>query len=206
MSGGADAGWWAALCATRGYKMSRLASLVGAMIVGGACASSAAAQEITHQFVSPTFGGNAFNSSHLLAIAGAQRPDKKSTATGSQALTQGQLFAQQIQSRLLSALSSSLVEAITGSNPGTTGSFVVGDQTISFDRTLTQVTVTITDNNTGEVTTITVPVLNFNNSGGIVAPSALAQSAIPESPLTPGSLTTGSVLDSGPLSSPLLAP
>lgn len=171
------------------------------------CASygSAQAQELTYHFVSPTFGGNPFNSDHLLAIAGAQRPEKKQDPSQDPSLSESDQFAEQIKSRLLAALSSSLVEAITGSDPGTTGEFVVGDQTISFERTLNQITVRITDNNTGETTTIVVPVLNFsNNSSTQSLSSALASSQIPQSPLS-SPLTTGSVLDQGPLSSPLLA-
>jgi curli production assembly/transport component CsgF len=76
-------------------------------------------------------------------------------------LTPAELFARQLESRLLAALSSGLIQAITGAAPGTTGEFVLGDQRIVFERTLTEIKVTIFNDVTGEVTEITVPVLNF---------------------------------------------
>ncbi|MCD2324434.1 curli assembly protein CsgF [Sphingomonas sp. IC-56] len=128
--------------------------------------NAASAQEIVQRFVNPGFGGNPFNSDYLLGTATPQRPERKTEGSAAEELTEAQLFARQIQSRLLSALSSSLVEAITGSQPGTSGEFIVGDQTIGFERTLTEIRLTIRDNTTGEVTTIAVPTLNFNNNAG----------------------------------------
>ena len=62
-----------------------------------------------------------------------------------------------MQSRLLSALSSQIVDAIFGDNPQERGTISFGGQTISFVRGLTEITLTITDNATGEVTTIVIP-------------------------------------------------
>jgi curli production assembly/transport component CsgF len=120
-----------------------------------ATASSAAAQDITYQPIDPSFGGNPFNSAHLLGIANAQNDykDPKATTNSSQA----DIFARQLQSRLLSALSSQIVDAIFGDNPQESGTISFGGQTINFVRSLTEVTLTITDNDTGEVTTIVIP-------------------------------------------------
>lgn len=154
---------------------------------------AALGQELKHQFINPSFGGNPFNSDHLLGIATAQRPERERSAEEARQLTEGEQFARQIQSRLLSALSSSLVEAITGADPGASGEFAVGDQTIFFERTLTEIRLKITSADTGEVTEIVVPVLDFKSAAS--AASALnppAASAI-------GELTTSA----GPLSAPL---
>ena len=62
-----------------------------------------------------------------------------------------------MQSRLLSALSSQLVDAIFGENPQERGTISFGGQTISFVRGLEEVTITILNDETGEVTTIVVP-------------------------------------------------
>ena len=115
----------------------------------------ASAQDITYQPIDPSFGGNPFNSAHLLGIANAQNDykDPQSTANSSQA----DIFARQLQSRLLSALSSQIVDAIFGDNPQQSGTIKFGGQTITFNRSLTEVTLTITDDDTGEVTTIVVP-------------------------------------------------
>lgn len=138
-----------------------------------ALATPVSAQELKFEFRNPSFGGNPFNSDHLLATATAQRPPQKSSgADGTGELTEAQLFARQIQSRLLSALSSSVVEAITGSDPGTSGEFTVGDQKISFERTLSEIRLSIFDNSTGETTDIVVPVLTLNNANAAAASTA----------------------------------
>jgi curli production assembly/transport component CsgF len=115
----------------------------------------ASAQDITYKPVDPTFGGNPFNSSHLLGIANAQNKYKDPSSTNSQ--SQADIFARQLQSRLLSALSSQIVDAIFGENPQQHGTISFGGQTITFDRGLENVTLNITDDATGEVTTIVVP-------------------------------------------------
>lgn len=124
-----------------------------------AVASPAFAEDLVYQPINPTFGGNPFNSQHLLGIANAQNKfkDPDSTATGSQA----DIFARQLQSRLLSALSSQIVDAIFGENPQERGTIRFGDQTIDFVRGLDDVTLTITTGT--DVTTIVVPTfVNIN--------------------------------------------
>jgi curli production assembly/transport component CsgF len=49
------------------------------------------------------------------------------------------------------------VDAIFGDNPQDHGTIEFGGQTIEFVRSLEDVTLTITDDATGEVTTIVVP-------------------------------------------------
>jgi curli production assembly/transport component CsgF len=133
--------------------LGRAASVLAALACG--MAVPAAAQDITYQPVDPSFGGNPFNSAHLLGIANAQNDykDPKATTNSSQA----DIFARQLQSRLLSALSSQIVDAIFGDNPQESGTISFGGQTINFVRSLTEVTLTITDDDTGEVTTIVIP-------------------------------------------------
>lgn len=127
-----------------------------AVVAGGfILAAPASAQDLVYQPNNPTFGGNPFNSAHLLGVANAQNDyrDPSSTSNSSQA----DIFARQLQSRLLSALSSQIVDAIFGENPQERGTISFGGQTIQFVRGLEEVTLTITDNATGEVTTIIVP-------------------------------------------------
>lgn len=132
------------------------APIVAALaVVAAAYAAPAGAQDITYEPVDPTFGGNPFNSAHLLGIANAQNDYKDPAATTNN--SQADIFARQLQSRLLSALSSQIVDAIFGENPQESGTISFGGQTITFVRSLTEVTLTITDNDTGEVTTIVIP-------------------------------------------------
>jgi curli production assembly/transport component CsgF len=118
-------------------------------------ATPVVAQDITYQPVDPSFGGNPFNSAHLLGVANAQNKYKDPNASSSS--SQADIFARQLQSRLLSALSSQITDAIFGENPQQHGTISFGGQTIVFDRGLEDVTLTITDDDTGEVTTIVVP-------------------------------------------------
>jgi curli production assembly/transport component CsgF len=138
------------------FKRNRAAfAVLGTALSTILAAASASAQDVTYQPVDPTFGGNPFNSAHLLGVANAQNDykDPKAAANSSQA----DIFARQLQSRLLSALSSQIVDAIFGENPQQSGTIKFGGQTITFNRGLTDVTLTITNDDTGEVTTIVVP-------------------------------------------------
>lgn len=134
----------------------RQIGLLGAGGVALMLAAPASAQDLTYTPISPTFGGNPFNSSHLLGIAGAQNKftDPNSTTSNS---SQADIFARQLQSRLLSALSSQIVDAIFGEDPQQHGTITFGGQTIEFDRSLDDVTLNITDDASGEVTTIVIP-------------------------------------------------
>ncbi|WP_305098076.1 curli production assembly/transport component CsgF [Croceibacterium aestuarii] len=115
----------------------------------------AAAQDMVYQPIDPSFGGNPFNSAHLLGIANAQNDYKDPNARSTN--SQADIFARQLQSRLLSALSSQIVDAIFGDNPQQSGTISFGGQTIDFSRGLEDVTLNITNDETGEVTTIVIP-------------------------------------------------
>lgn len=134
-------------------RFNRPAAL-GAAVIAAVCVSSPAlAGDLVYQPINPSFGGNPFNSQHLLGIANAQNKtkDPDAPARGSEA----DVFARQLQSRLLSALSSQIVDAIFGENPQESGTIQFGDQTIEFVRGIDAVTLTITSN--GQVTTIVIP-------------------------------------------------
>jgi curli production assembly/transport component CsgF len=133
----------------------RLAALAAGLCI--ALSSPALAGDLVYTPIDPSFGGNPFNSSHLLGIANAQNKfkDPDSLSNSSQA----DIFARQLQSRLLSALSSQIVDAIFGENAQDHGSVDFGGQTIDWVRDLDQVTLTITNDDTGEVTTISIPTI-----------------------------------------------
>ena len=123
--------------------------------LGVVFATPATAQDLVHEPISPTFNGNPFNSNHILGTANAQNKtrDPNASSSGSQA----DIFARQLQSRLLSALSSQIVDAIFGENPQESGTISFGGQTIEFFRSLDSVTLIITNDDTGEETRIVVP-------------------------------------------------
>lgn len=133
-----------------GVRYIVLASAFGMLMAG-----AATAQDLTYKPISPTFGGNPFNSAHLLGVAGAQNDYKDPSVSNSN--SQGDLFSRQLQSRLLSAFSSQITNAIFGENPQESGTFTLGDQTVSFNRDLENVNISIINNATGEITNIVVP-------------------------------------------------
>ena len=134
----------------------RRPALLFATIGASMLAIPASAQDLSYTPINPSFGGNPFNSSHLLGIANAQN-DFKDPASASRDSSQADIFARQLQSRLLSALSGQIVDAIFGENPQQHGLIRFGGQTVEFTRGLEDVTLNITDDATGEVTTIVIP-------------------------------------------------
>lgn len=118
-------------------------------------APTAFAQDMVYEPISPTFGGNPFNSNHILGTANAQNKERDPDARSSN--SQADIFARQLQSRLLSALSSQIVDAIFGDNPQESGTISFGGQTITFFRSLDSVTIVIINDETGEETRIVVP-------------------------------------------------
>jgi curli production assembly/transport component CsgF len=136
-------------------RLPRVAVAAVLSMTGAMAPTAAAGQDLTYQPINPTFGGNPFNSAHLLGLANAQNDqrDPNAATTNSQA----DVFSRQLQSRLLSALSSQIVDAIFGDDPQERGTITFGGQTINFVRGLEEVTLTITNDESGEVTTIVIP-------------------------------------------------
>ncbi|KCZ82753.1 curli production assembly/transport component CsgF [Hyphomonas adhaerens MHS-3] len=128
------------------------------MLVGGVVSAPAvSAQELVYTPVNPSFGGNPFNSSHLLGVANAQ-DDTEPPSSVSSSDPQADLFIRQLQSRLLSGLASEVANAIFGDDPQDYGRVVFGDQTVEFERGLDSITLTIFDATTGSTTEIVVPI------------------------------------------------
>ena len=120
-----------------------------------AAATPSFAQDLVHEPISPTFGGNPFNSNHILGIANAQNKTRDPNAVDRN--DQSSIFARQLESRLLSALSSQIVDAIFGDNPQEQGTITFGGQTIEFFRGLDSVVLIIRNDETGEETRIEIP-------------------------------------------------
>jgi curli production assembly/transport component CsgF len=126
--------------------------------------TAAGAQQLTYTPINPAFGGNPLNSTQLEQDAATQNQYKPKSTTSN--LTQSQLFAQELQSQLLASLANQVSEAIFGPNAATSGTFSFGGETVTFTRSLTEVTVTITDP-TGSTTVIQLPVTpDTSGTGG----------------------------------------
>ena len=95
-----------------------LACTAAALILA---APAAMAQDLVYTPVNPSFGGNPLNSSHLLAIANAQRQATARDADDGSGTPQtpttpgsdnADLFVRQLEGRLLSALAAQVTDAI----------------------------------------------------------------------------------------------
>lgn len=132
-------------------------------------ASPALTGELIYSPVNPSFGGNPFNSSHLLGLADRQNVHQDdpnaTTATAGLAGAAGlsndpaDAFTRNLESRLLSALAADVTDAIFGDNPQDSGTVVFGDQTITFNRGLENIQLELIDNAAGTSTLIEVPTL-----------------------------------------------
>ena len=158
---------------------------------------TASAQELVYTPVNPSFGGDSFNSAHLLGIANAQNdytdPDKAPSGN-----SQVDQFLRQLQSRLLSSLAAQVNDAIFGENPQESGTITFGDQTITFVRLVDSVSLTITDNTTGAITEISIPLLagtGVDASGQVLSLLGGDLSA----PASDASSSESSLLDLNPL-------
>ena len=134
--------------------------IAAALTLAVGCAAHASAQSLVYTPVNPSFGGNPFNSSHLLSIAEIDRPNppQGQGGFGLDGESQADAFTRQLESRILSRLSADITEAIFGEGGEPSGVFQFDDVSIAFERLLDgAVLIDIADNSTGAVTSITVP-------------------------------------------------
>lgn len=132
------------------------AALAALAVLGGA--GAAHADEMAFQFTNPSFGGNPFNSSHLLAVANAQNDNERPASSTRQ--SQADQFVRLLQSRLLSALATQVSDAILGENAQPSGHIVYGSQIVEWETTLDAIKLTISETSTGAVTVIEIPTLD----------------------------------------------
>lgn len=133
-------------------------SVFRGLILAGVClASPGLASDLVYQPINPSFGGNPFNSQHLLGVANAINNYKDPKAVTSS--DPAQQFLRTLQSRLLSTLASQITDVIFGEDAQESGLIKFGDQEISFVRGLEGITLNIVNNADGTSTEIVVPLL-----------------------------------------------
>jgi len=193
---------------------ARLSAGAAPFVIGLACfgAAPAAAQELTHRFINPSFGGNPFYSDHLRAIAEIHRPNEPEEPAADPP-SEEELLAAQLRAQFLSQLSGDIRTRIQSAQPGETGEFEFGDQRVSFVRTRTETQITFVNNRTGETSRIVIPVTGSDaqsagrRNGLASAEQALGSGGSLLPPLTGGQLGTGglssSLLDQRSLEIPL---
>jgi curli production assembly/transport component CsgF len=147
-------------------RMARTAAIGAVALVTMGAAS---AGTMVYQPTNPSFGGSPLNGPVLLNLANAQNiPLANQTAAqaaaarssgagagSSTALTPGQIFAQQLQSQLLSSFANQITQAIFGANAQQSGSFSFGSTSINFAKVGGQINIAINDGTS--ITNIVVP-------------------------------------------------
>tara|TARA_B100001059_G_scaffold29892_2_gene24161 strand:+ start:991 stop:1437 length:447 start_codon:yes stop_codon:yes gene_type:complete len=133
-------------------------------------ASGVSADEIKFQFKSPSFSGVG-TSSHYLTIENQEFNRKEALQKEIEALKQAAedeannttlaRFMRNLESRIYAQLSRQLVENLFGENPSSSGSFELSGQLIEYTSDGVNITLTITNLETNEVTTITLPIGDF---------------------------------------------
>jgi curli production assembly/transport component CsgF len=138
-------------------------------VLASVIASTANAQ-LVHQFNSPSFSGSGY-SHHVLTIEQLEANRKKANADAQKAAqekaerdaknTNLAKFLVNVESRIYAQLSKQLADAMFAEGSADSGSFDFQGTTISYVKTGTDVTLTITET-TGNRTEITVPLSSFS--------------------------------------------
>jgi len=120
----------------------------------------AVAGTLTYTPTNPSFGGSPLNGQFLLNQAQSQNHFNPSAQSpggpGSQTLSPGQLFAQQLQGQLLNSFANQITQAIFGQNAQTSGTFSFGSTSVTFVR-LPNNTIQVSINDGQTTTTVVVP-------------------------------------------------
>src|SRR5262249_34704725 len=127
--------------------------ILACMVVFFFCGPASA--DLIYKPIDPSFGGDAFNSSHLMCLANAQNQFNRPKSSTTQSNTER--FLSMLESRLYSALASQVANAIFGDNAQPSGTIVFDDQQVSFLNTGTEIQLTVTDFSTGKITNIVIP-------------------------------------------------
>jgi hypothetical protein len=131
--------------------------------------ASTASAQLVHQFNSPAFSGQGY-SSHALTVEQLEATRKKTIADAQRAAqekaerdaknTNLAKFLVNVESRIYAQLSKQLADAMFADSSATSGAMDFQGTAISWVKTGTDVTLTITETN-GNRTDITVPIARF---------------------------------------------
>jgi curli production assembly/transport component CsgF len=119
----------------------------------------AAGQDLTYEPINPSFGGDPFNSSHLLQLS--QRQNEFDNPEPFEQRSAQEQFADSLERRILSRTSQTITDRIFGEDAEERGNFTVGSQEIQFQQVGDQVEITLRDLDTGATTNLTIPTPRF---------------------------------------------
>jgi curli production assembly/transport component CsgF len=113
------------------------------------------ASELVYRPINPSFGGDPFNSNHLLGIANSINKFEDPKANDRFRPDPQEDFAQVIQSSILSRVASQIADQIYGENARTSGTATVGGTTIQWAQVNGQIRLVL--NNGKSTQTIELP-------------------------------------------------
>ena len=127
------------------------------------------ADELTHTFKNPSFNGRGY-SSHALTIENLQHT-RKAKVKSDMAVEERRVKREadntnlakcirNVESRIYSQISKNLVDKMFGEDASDTGEVTIDGNTIAYNKTGTDITMTIVDSN-GSTTTMTIPIGEF---------------------------------------------
>lgn len=132
--------------------------------------SPALANEITHEFKSPSFSGSGA-SSHWLTVENQETSRAKAIQDKIEAQLKSEALAEQnsilnrfmtnLQSRIYSQLAKQLADNLFAEGQNDTGSFQLDGNQIEYEKSFDSITLRITAEN-GDVTTLTMPIGSFS--------------------------------------------
>ncbi|MDQ6529455.1 curli assembly protein CsgF [Flavobacterium sp. LHD-85] len=114
------------------------------------------AQALVYKPVNPAFGGDTFNYQWLLSSAEAQNKQKDKTAE-TKTQTDLERFKANLNSQLLSQISSQLYKQQFGTDGIKEGSYTFGSYSVDVYPSVDGLTLNILDTNTGEQTQVIIP-------------------------------------------------
>jgi curli production assembly/transport component CsgF len=114
------------------------------------------AQDMVYKPINPAFGGDTFNYQWLLSSAEAQNQIKEKGAETKE-LSELERFKQNLNSQILSRISSLALNLQFGSEGLKPGSYVFGNLAVDVTTTLEGLSVKILNTSTGEQTIVLIP-------------------------------------------------
>lgn len=140
------------------HKRTRVCLVILAALLLMLSAMSAQATELIWAPVNPSFvGGDPLNGSYLLSSAVSQDNNKDPLAAGSNNRLDD--FTNNLNSSILSLLSSRIVQKAFGSDELPNGTFTVGDFKVTVTDNITNLNVTVQDVPNKNTTTINIPII-----------------------------------------------
>jgi len=113
-------------------------------------------QDLVYKPINPAFGGDTFNYQWLLSSAEAQNKLKERDPN-SKTLTELERFKENLNSQILSRISSLALNLQFGNDGLKPGSYVFGNLAVDVTTTLEGLSVKILNTSTGEQTIVLIP-------------------------------------------------